>query len=468
MPSQVGQHSSAGDLAIAVGPAQQPGIGSVGIGLREAKNISAQMIPYQQPSGYMEHIPKPVETAWVLRTLYKGNTQNVDLEKFKDFDKKQLDELWTEVKAYLPPGAKGIRVNLGTLVIRYTDHFGKVQYLDVSKTDAGMPEKLINLIFKVRNVAQKVWIDLKLGYQFNDAATRANSALKPLQIPTDDWKGKMPKSVEQFVKDGHFEQLERVSGRSEDEVIDSIMATEAYIQELKRRASDEKRRLQNLIGGNHFHEQPVSEQNEIKNSSDKLNRFIAELEEIDRLALYWAVGVWGDRDPETIPKEERMRLAGLISEGVETTLRRSLKPGVDDRWWIFKKLGIREKEANGILGAGPFIKTYAGDVGDLIIPEKLDYIRRLDESDREERAPSLAEFIAQAMTYREKPEQFKLEQAFDLMHLGFKEDVRGNLIEGAKDALEAAHDIAIPGYILKDNTLKFTDSHLKNLAAGGG
>ncbi|MBX7066673.1 MAG: hypothetical protein K1X28_05530 [Parachlamydiales bacterium] len=409
--------SSAGELAISAEQAQRMAQGT--------------LTPISDPRAYLEHMKDKTKRAWALRTQYHKTTQDVDLEKYKEFETKLLDDLWTQVKDHLGPGATKIRIDLGNLTIRYVDASGKTQWIDLSTEDKAKPfdPKLIELAHKVRKVSQRVWIDLRLGHNFNDPATRAKGALKPLQIPTDDWKKAMPTSIKQFEEDGHLDQLVAVSGRSRSQVQTDIQAAEDRIQRLKENAERERDRLKAQLSDPAFNTRPTAEQQEIRKAHGKLEIFLKELKEIDRLAIYFAAGVWGDADPNTVTPKERQEKAALISDGIESTLRRKLKAGEDDRWWITKKLGINDKKAEAILGVGPFIKTYAGDAGDMVLPAKLDYIRRLNEEGREERAPSLVEFITQAVTYRQSG-GFDAAANFDALNLGFPDTTKTVLLQG--------------------------------------
>lgn len=429
-----------GAISVSAQPTQSRG-GSIAVSatLSKPRKRTAKMRASRHPLAQMHPVKDDVEArTWKLYNSYRGTRTEADLknEAYKDFDAKPLDDIWKGVKEHLGEGAHNIWIGLDDLIVRYRDSANQIQYLDLSKQDPKKPidPKLLELIQKVRIAAKKVWLDMKLGHNFDDPT------VKTFAIPNKQWRDAMPKTPSQFLEAGHFDQLDRVV-KGDRTALNQIMAAEAFIQQLKASAKAQKERLETQIKDPAFHNRPVAEQKAIKKSFAQVEKFEKDLEEVDRFAIYWAVGVWGDTDPTKVTQAERFEKAKLIAEGVESTLSRKLKPGEDPRWRITQLLQFRKPEAESLLGLGPFIKAYAADAGDLAISSKLDLIRHVGEDgDREITGPSLIDFIASNVMNLADP-NFKPDEALGALKLGFDADLTQAIVQGITGAKTEAERI---------------------------
>lgn len=436
--------------AIHVTPGRKRGthVGKLGIGAtRSRRKRVAHLTPSPAPAAHFEHLPPEAAKTYKVFTEYRGTKSELNLkhEAYKDFDAKPLDDIWNGVKEYLGNGAHKIRIDLGNLTIRYLDGADQVQYVDIAKPDPTKPidENLLKLIQQVRKAARQVWTDLKFGHNFNDNAARDINGAKPFVIPTDRWKDAMPKNPAQFIEGGHLDQLTRIvgsAGGADREALNKIIEAEAFIKKLKEQTDARIKALEGEINDPKFRDRPVPEQQRVRKSLVHLQEFAKNLDGVDRMAIYFAVGVWGNTDPKTVTQEQRFAKAKQIADGVESTLSRGLKPGEDPRttdspwspagiWGRMKKLvGAGKPEAETFIGLKPFVHGYAADAGDLAITGKLDLIRRVDQDgDRESGGPSLVDFIAFNIMHTGDP-NFDAATALGSLKLGFDQATAAEVV----------------------------------------
>jgi hypothetical protein len=418
--------------------------------------MKARLTPDPFPVARMEHLPEEASKAYKVFSKFRGTKSEIDLKKeaYKEFDAKPLDEIWAGFKTYLETidkGAHKIRIDLGNLTIRYLDSQERVQYIDISKPDPTKPidVKLIDLIQKVRIAAKRVWVDLKFAHNFNETANQRINGEKPFVIPTDRWKDANPKTPTQFVDGGHLEQLVRIAGTApgaSKEALSSIISVEAFIQKLEELAKTRAKALEEQIKDPNFHQRPTADQQQVKKSVIQLQELEKDLKELDRFAIYCAVGVWGNTDPQTITQEQRFTKAKQTTELVESALSKSLKPGEDPRGetgalaWIKKTTGYGKKDAETFLGLRPFVAAYAGDAGDLLLTDKLELIRRVEEGNRELGGPSLIDFIASHVMHSNDP-TFNAEQALSSLKRGFDADTTAAILKDVAQAKNEAQNI---------------------------
>ncbi len=433
--------------------------GIIGINLQPAQPEPAsrpkavlQALP--QAQAQMKALPAKVDSAWRLVTRYRNTTNELDLKKdpYKGIEAKALDDIWKGIKEHLGEGAHQIRIDLSNLTVRYRDKTDTVQYLDLSAQDPSKPidAKLIELIQKVRNTAKKLWVDMKFGHQFDNDAARSVNGAKPFVIPTEQWKKAIPKSPSDFLEAGHFADLQNLlknKPESCQEALSSILAAEAFIQKMKDEAREKKDQMANTIQGDAFQKLPIAEQKQLRKSFGEIEHFEKELETIDRFAIYWAVGVWGHTDANQATPQERFEKAKLISEGVEASLSKKLKPSEDYRdgkWYptkLMKQFSIGEAKAESLLGLGPFIATYAADAGDLAASTKLERMRRVEEDgNRESGGPSLVDFIAHGVMHLKDP-SVNLEANLGALNLGYDSQTIELLAKSAVLAKSKAEQI---------------------------
>ncbi len=381
-----------------------------------------------------------VSKRFKLCTVVKGTSIPLDLKNkaYKGFKTKPLEKIWDEAQKLLPEGATDLRINYSNLTIRYRDNSGAYQYIDLR--DSSFQEnhvEFMKLVQKVRSMAKKVWKDLGFATHFNDLSNRSRNGPRPFEICSSKWREHMPKSLSEFLKKGHMQTLADHLERSHGNVntaFSRIAATEEFLQRLQNGVQNMRSQVERFTKDPNFRTQPKEAREEAQKALKDLEELERELFTMDRFALYWAIGMWGDRDPSTISREDRFRLADDISMAVEVALTHELKPGVDNRWFASWR---GDQEGQQLLGMGPFVKAYAMDVGDAIVHDRLDAIERADDAGEMVKGASLVEFIVHNMIHSQNPD-FDQAAAIDSIGYRFSREIRQDLSQIVQNSAETA------------------------------
>lgn len=368
------------------------------------------------------------------------DVRRINPQKLQDHEDK-VQEVWRAVKSEIV-NAKDVKINLSKLFISYTDAAGKIQYINLGANADAKYADLQRLISDVRSSVSGIWDCFKWKAKGDDASNRPIGADRPFSAETG--VKKLCKSEKQFMTDGSFERLtecvdrlKNPTGSSDSDKVqvrmetkERIRKTEAFVQGLQKNVkgliqkkkeeigtkTDEKKVLDKKMEAldkeigilsvrcNDLAEKAnagdVAAQGELntetaakglkdkekgdlqkeiddktgeidtcKKEQSQLKRLKEELKEIDRYACYWAAGVGGIAGS----KEDRFEGASAMTDDISKALS-TRKLGF---------LGRTSLEPSAI-------RTYAEEVGDLIISDRLEYIERSESLNENREAAGLA------------------------------------------------------------------------------
>lgn len=391
-----------------------------------------------------------------LCSTYRGTAREYKGKDLKKIKMKTVNQLWDELKATLPPGAENLRVNLTQMHVRYTDSVtGKVHYRELNS--ANYPNE-IKLVMKVREMAKNISANLGSAMGVDDTVNRSRTGARPLEVVSQKWQNAMPDCLDKYMSAGHMKALmdhmNSTGGpKRANEAFRRILATEAFLQALKTRIARLRQAKEDLMNNPSFASKSRTEREAVKQAYNQLRSFESRLDKIDRFALYAAVAVWGDKDPNTATKTERFQKAQEVTDLVRVMLSGNLKPGENNhgertgflssvtnpimggitKWWR----GKGEDQAQ--LGLKTFISAYAQDAGDLPIHDRLEYCERVDAEGRAYKGASLEEFIAFNMQHlNTTPAAFDTGAALDSLGFGFDTATRADVMKAADDSVPKA------------------------------
>lgn len=411
------------------------------------------------PIGNFHRIIDKTGEAYEVDIIWRGKSVGtLDLENkvYPEKLKEDLGKMWEGVTGYvkkkIDPKATEIKISLKTLIAKYTRSDGEIRYLDLSKPDGpALDPDLLKLMTSVQRAAKKIWQEMRF-HDTSSSGNRTTDGSKPLEITTDRWLAAMPHSMGQFFTQGHFEEVCNMHSTKTDIELQregslkKIVAAEAFVHSLTKKVKDQIAEIE--AEQKKTPSDPKIDKEKLKEDLQALRKLQKELEEIDRLAVYFAVGVWGAAPSELSPAE-RIEKANLISNGVHKVLTGKLKPGHDPREtgninWIKKQLGIGKKDAETFMGLGPDVAAYAGDAGGLALHEKIQYIEWTEQDgSRVRRRPSVAEFVVHNTIHMgDKPEAFKIGEALDSLGITLSETTGKKLTENITEARTKAEDVA--------------------------
>ena len=340
---------------------------------------------------------------------YKGSYVPLQIKSPKEGDEKKKEEdlmeslsqeIWDKAKTFLPPKASDLRVLLShpTVIITYIDAKGDLKRLDVErKTDPAF----YDLVDKVKDLSYRIFSNLHFpGADTNRAAMGGNH----LALCSQHWHDQQPHSLTEYLSDKKdklgFAQLNDAlpAANAGTEALNRIVAAEKFIQGMHARIAARFESKHKAL------EDPTlapKVRKKLEQEKAELQALYSKLQNLDRHAIYSAVGVWGDTDAATATPESRLQKANELSNIMAEILKTNLKPGEDTRGRFQKFTDWMMSNPEGHLRTtmGPFVNEYAREEGDLLLHDKHEHLNRAEDDARVVKIASMEEFIVHNMMH---------------------------------------------------------------------
>jgi hypothetical protein len=324
----------------------------------------------------------------------------------KEEEEKQLQELkdlkeeiWDKAKTSLPQDATSLKIELSfpTVMISYRAKDGKLHRLDIEKrTDPAF----YVLVDKVKNLSSSLFSYIHFP---NVDTDRASIGGNHLARCSQHWQDHQPNSLTEYLSDKKdklgFAQLnDALPANAGTEALNRIVAAEKFIQAMHARIAKRFESKHNEL------EDPTlapKVRKKLEQEKAELQALYSKLQNLDRHAIYSAVGVWGDTDAATATPESRLQKANELSNIMARILKTNLEPGEDKRGRVQRFFDWMSNSQEGKFRQkmGPFVNEYAREEGDLILHNKHEQFGRAEDDARVVKIASMEEFIVHNMMH---------------------------------------------------------------------
>ena len=351
---------------------------------------------------HLQRLPAEQRTlnGWKLVSVYKGSRRSlgVGTEKAEDKDLRgSLDAVWQRAKNSLPQGGHDLRIKLNTptVIISYRDEGEQIHYLSNSS-----PE-LCDLIKKVRKLSSQVFPHIYFSTELGNRASLGGQS--HLAISSSLWQRQHPTSLLDYLtsKKGLsfaplHEALTRVEAGRAKAGFDRIIAAEHFLSiwgECLRDLACQYAEKSKKQGASKAEKQEGARQEQ------QIRALYKKLNTVDRYAIYSAVGFLSDTALSQGEEVGRLKQAETLSDIIHIALNQQLCPEEDTRRWhqrlVDHLAGSRDNEERK--GLAPHMALYAKEVGDLLLHNPLEHLKRVEEEGRVVKGASFEEFVVHNM-----------------------------------------------------------------------
>lgn len=351
---------------------------------------NAALTPIQQASATLTPIPgkAPSTGPAVLYSYIQGSVHKIDPKSKAHKDMKlvsKVQKIWNQAKEVIAaktPYATDIEVTAlpnpnapekDIIRLSYRDMAGNLQHI------TAIPPDLTAKIEKLRKLIRP---------------NRDISAPEPLKISVP---GILPKSCAEFLRTQFKDLEDGLTGCAKTNALRNVVATEAMIQgfsmhlkalvDMKKREQDQTPLLPHPVRKKKAEE------------LEKLKKLQAELDFIDRNAVFRAVATWNNSNTGAMDDHKRKQIrdaADTVTLNARKDLIKAARENQDEHW-ITDKIGMYKPLATTEAHA------YALDAGNLLISEEWDAQLRREETDRSNTKASVEHLIVQMMINLESP-----------------------------------------------------------------
>lgn len=309
-------------------------------------------------------------------------------------------------------GGSRIEINFSRLSVSYKKPDGSTGVL--GQADLKEHPELLGLMQKVREAAKTIYHE----YSSEIGISSNRSLIGPTPLGKL-WERNTEKAREQIIQSYKEEDQSRVR--------EVLATTDRFIETLRSRLHRKR-----ITIGMEQAESP-EKRREKEDRLRILDRFIQQLEQMDKEAIDWAVSTSDLKEPLEKDRRALIERAYHLSEKIRSVLEADMQ-GTGRKILYRLRRGCKEQGLERAELARA-IRDYALDVGDLMIHDPQAHAERVEAEGREIKRCSMEEFIVYMMMHL-RTEGFKLE----LSSLGMREEEA----ELLKDCIEEARQAMQP------------------------